>query len=514
MDDSVALGRAQTILEAVKLTLDANITSLGQLVATYPEVLKTDLVLRIVVTFLPESTDPAQYIEFLRTVSTSSLKKGARYAGPVHSGLSDLTATSRVRRLYLLPLADPSRTIHSTTDPLTLFLLHRAHRIDDETGSLLLISRLIEPFLGHSEQLREWAISNLLPVLRFDYDYYSQSGLQHPLYFLEATSTKFAIDFLLSQAENKDEDKSYLGRDLKGLVGPWMYGYKRRKRRKRKPADSGTISVEFASASIGDENDTVGGWNDVYEWLLNLAVRDYTRAVAAMLQWNGPVDVDYGDWDEGELRAQDAHPETIIHAQACLAFMYASNDWSPELLQSSYWVIQKIAKSTDVCTIPELKLEHANDLGELSSNYLHSLSQRSFLSNLLLHEGNLLTAPSKDSLHFCYLLLLANTLLESLGRQIGLKELAELGLFGSEAEQLAELRRLFHEILSKPKNDDQWEQTRRQILWLRDWGTPAGSSGEENAGRSRGVFGRVDTITLEVEVLKLLLNASRRFETP
>lgn len=513
MDDSVALNPAQIVLEAVQLALEADITSLRQLTTTYPKVLKIALILRILLTFLPESTDPARYTEFLQAASTGGLEKDTRYAGPIHSRLSSRDATSRARRLQLLPLADPTLAYQTTADPLTLFLLHRVQRIEDETGSLLLVSRLIEPFLSHSEHLRTWAIATLLPLLRLDYGYYPQKGLIHSLTAFESMNGKAALEYLLSEAGEKSEYKSNIGRDLRGLVGPWMYGNTMRKRRKGRHADSDTSPAVISTALTGEEHDAVnrvaGGWNLVNDWLLALAVRDYPRAVAAVLQWNGPLDVDYGDWDKGGPGTGDTVAETGHYEQACLALVYVTTHWSPELSQCSYLVIQKVAKLIDMYNIPELNIEHASDLGALSSDYLQSLSQAHFLSNSLLRNDNVLTVSSKDALHFCYLLLLSSTILESSGYQISPKTLAELCLFGGAAEQMAELRKISHMLPAKPRDHDQWVQIRKQMLWLRDWSTPAEGSPKQNSGQSHGIFWRVDMAMVEIEMLNVLLNASR-----
>jgi hypothetical protein len=513
MDDFIALNPAQTILEAVQLASEVDLVSLRQLVTTYPDVLSVDRTLRIILTFLPESKDPASYTDFLRALSAGSLEKETDYSGPIHSVFSSREAHSRVRRLHLLPLADPSYPEEPSADPLTLFLLHRARRIDVEIGSLPLVSQLIEPFLGHSEHIRTWAIATLLPLLRFNYAYYPHDGLDFSLASFESSSEKAAINSLLSEAGRREGHKANIGRDIRGLVGPWMYGNNRRKRRKRRHAESETNRAYLSTVATVTEEDTVGrssdGWNHVNDWLLTIAVRDYPRAVAAALQWNGPLDIDYGGWDEGGSRAEDLRVETDHYAQACLAMVYASSHWSPEILQCSYLVIQKVAKLINKCTIPELCIEHANDLGDLPSDYLQSLSQANFLSNSLLRSDNLLTIPSKASLQFCHLLLLSNSILENSGYETSCKRLAELSLFGDEAEQMAEFRKFSHMLLTKPGNRDQWVEIRKQVLWLRDWGTPAGSPDQRNSGHTHGVFCRVGVVDMELEIFKVLLSASR-----
>lgn len=518
MDDHPTLDPAQAILEAVQLASEADIISLGRLITTYSEVLSIDLILRIILTFLPESTDPARYSELLQAVSTGRLENDVRYVGQNRSVLSSREAASHVRQLHLLPLADPACAFQTPVDSLTLFLLHRAQRIDHETGSLLLVSQLVKPFLRHSEHLRTWAITTLLPLLRLEYEYYPDTGLKYSLASFEATSGIVVIGSLLSEAGRKIEYKSNLGRDIRGLIGPWMYGNTRKKRRKRKHVEPDVRPVYLTAISTEEENDNVSqsdsGWNEVNEWLLLLALRDFPTAAAAVTQWNGPLDVDYGGWDEGDPQTEDRPSETNDYAQACLVLVYTSTHWSPELLQYSYLIYQKAAKLIHMYSIPELNIEHASGLGDLSLECLRKLSHANFLSSALLHTDNVLTTPSKFSLQLCYLLLLSSTILEGSDYHISPKMLAELGLFGSEAEQLAEVRKFSHILLAKPKDRDQLVQIRKQLLWLRNWSMPARSLEERDSSPTYGVFCRVDTVDLEIELLKVLLGSSRTSYDP
>lgn len=513
MDDYPALHPAQAIIEAVQLASEADIISLGRLITTYSQVLSIDLILRIILTFLPESTDPARYCEFLRAVYTGCLENDVRYLGRNQSVLSSREAASRVRQLNLLPLADPACAFQTPVDSLTLFLLHRAQRIDHETGSLLLVSQLVKPFLRHSEHLRTWAIATLLPLLRLEYEYYPNTGLKYSLASFEVTSGKVVIDSLLSEAGRKIEYKSNLGRDIRGLIGPWMYGYTRKKRRKRKHAEPDIRPVYLTAVATEEENDIViqsdSGWNEVNEWLLLSALRDFPTSAAAVIQWNGPLDVDYGGWDEGDSQTEDRPSETNDYVQACLALVYISTHWSPALLQSSYLVYQKVAKLIDRYRIPELNIEHAGDLGDLSFESLRKLSHANFLSSALLHTDNVLTTPSKFASQLCYLLLLSSNILEGCGYHISPKMLAELSLFGSEAEQLAELRKVSHILLAKPKDRDQSVQIRKQVLWLRNWGVPTRNLEERDSSQTYGVFCKVDMVNLEIELFKVLLGSSR-----
>ena len=53
---------AHAILDAVHFASRHDVRSLRQLVLRAPETLSTELVLRILLTYLPEATEPASYV--------------------------------------------------------------------------------------------------------------------------------------------------------------------------------------------------------------------------------------------------------------------------------------------------------------------------------------------------------------------------------------------------------------------------------------------------------------------
>lgn len=511
---------AHVILEAVQLTRDAAIAPLHQLTTRHARILKLELILRILLTFLPESTDPSLFIDFLHDVlkgpspSSESVDEALSYEPEI----SDDDAIRRVRKLHLLPLADPHYVYDDFVDPFTLFLLHQAHRIDAETGSLPFVLRLIQPFLSHSEHLQTWAISAFLPLLRLDYEYYPHDGPTYSLEAFEALAGNNAVVSLLSEAAQKsnEETRSKLGRDLRGLVGPWMYGANTRKRRKLDPGRRRTSSAVQVQADRGHDTDGVtqasNGWIHVNEWLLELSLRDFPRAVEALIQWDGPRDVDYGQWDVDVQPMEEAALQnmTALYAQAGLAVFYTANDCSASTLKGSLQILHRVAKLMDFQTPPPLTVQHPSENAEISVEFFDTLSRTQLLHNSLLRARNPFTTVTDLSIRFSYLILESSFILESLGCSVSCKTLAEQSLFGSEADQTAELRKLLYGLQGKTKGQEKWNLALHQIRWLRDWDSE--KKGSEQELRSfLGVFCRVKKIDMEDELLKALLRSSCMF---
>lgn len=513
MESLEEFNAAQIILEAVRLTQDAEIGTLRQLSARYGDVLSRDLILQILLTFLPESTDPAFYTDFLQDILTSSHLETVEKVPSIEPDTLVKDENHRVRKLGLLPIADPAYVYDHTVDSFTLFLLHQARKIDAETGSLDLVLHLIEPFTHYSEHLRTWAISTFLPLLRLDYEFYPEDGPNYSLEAFEALSGNSAISALLSNAVKSSDEKkkSELGRDLRCVVGPWMYGENIRRRRRLN-------SVQLQRGSVVSETEelakTFGGWVSVNEWLLRLADREFLRAVRAFLHWDGPQDVDYGQWDgflppEEKEILQSANTQ---YAQIGVGFLYAACSCSVETLKILHEVLQKVAKLMELRRLPDLTTQDPTDALDISLEFLETITQTHLLHNSLLWGHNPLTSPTDVSLRLSYLLLESSYILETLGSSLSCKMVAELSLFGNEAEQKSELHKLLYQLQAKPRDEDMWNLARRQIRWLRDWsGTK--ESPDQRSQASPGIFSRVRLIDLEEELLVGFLNSSCRSQS-
>lgn len=505
---------AHIILEAVRLTTNAEIASLRHLAARHSDVLKQDLILRILLTFLPESTDPALYTELLHRILTGP-SETVQETFSYEPEISDSLAKRRVRSLHLLPLADPRDVYEDSVDSYTLFLFHQAHKIDAETGSLPFVLRLIESFISHSEHLRTWAISTFLPLFRLNYEYYPHDGPNYSLESFETLSGNSAIDSLLSEAAQKsNETKSNLGRDLRGLVGPWIYGANTRKRRKLDLGRARASSVAQIHDETGRETDglveTASGWAHVNEWLLDLSIRDFPRVVEVFLQWDGPSDVDYGHWDNGKSVGEAAlRAMTEQYAQAGMAAVYTAIDCSISTLEGSHQILQRVAKLMDLPHPPNLTVQHPIENEDIPPGFLDTLSRAHLLHNSMLRTRNPFTTPTDLSTRVSYLLLESSRILENLGSPMSCKALAELGFFGNEADQTAELRKLLYYLQAKSKEYEKWNTARNQIRWLREWSYGKDVM-ERNTRAGFGVFCRVRQVDLEEEILKAFLKSSCR----
>ena len=505
------MGNAHLILAAVRHASNADIPALRQLLE-WPDALKLELTLRILITFLPEGTEPVLYVDFLHELADAQSNSNANIAPsfPELPGLdiSEDEARLRVRRLRLTPLLNPKAQYDQETDPLTLFLLHQAHKIDSETGSLDLVCQLLEPFINHSEVLRTWMTSNLLPLLRLDYEYYPESPTSQSLEDFERLDGSLAIQSLLSKAAQQDDGKDAreIGRDLRGLVGPWMYGETTRKRRKlshekrRQSLTAGTRATQDKPSA--EEESLSNGWSHVNEWLLDLALRDFSRAVDAMTQWDGPPDVDYGDWgaelqpgDREEMRMQ-----TKRYSQAGLAVLYAANERSLETIIGSHRVLVQTARLVDLDEPPDLKRSDELITSGISREYLESLSAAHLFYNALLQPQNPLTNPTSSAVSFYNLILASCYKLLNLGNIKTSRSVAELILFGTEADQVAELKRTLYAFKAERMDEKLWASIRRQMLWLQNW-----EHQPNEVGGPRGVFSKVAKTELEIEMLRAML---------
>ena len=512
--------RAQVILEAVHFASDADISKLSQLIALQSQTLKLELILRIILTFLPESTDPALYIDLLHDLSTGissdNIDAALQTSAPSEHDLPEDDAVNRVQKLHLLSLAGPKSSFEGSTDLFTTFLIHRAHRIDSETGSLPLVAQLLGPFVDQSEYLRTWMISTLCPLLRLDYEYYPHRAPTYPLEDFERLDGSPAIYSLLSEAaQNRSGDEQLeIGRDLRGLVGPWMHGEDGRKRRRLNNLQRRRSSVAaplYGASNEPGESDTAdqasSGWAYVNEWLLELAIRDFPRAVDAIAQWDGPGDVDYGGWGEGIKPEEVEAVQSSIrrYAQAGLATMYATGSSTTETFEGSRNALVRIAQLVDLPCPPPLEIRDPAMNANISHDYGSTLSPAHLLHNSLLRAQNPLTRPCQSSLSLAYLLLASAYLLNEFGHSKTCKNVAALSIAGSESDQIAELHKVLHKLQARTRDEKAWNEIRLQIQWLRDWSWQPNS---QNSESPRGVFCKIRIGDLETEILKALLSAS------
>lgn len=499
------LSGAHAILLATHLCATGNVTPLPKLQAHYPHHLPSERLLRIILTFLPESTEPQLYTPVLDKLVDGTQSDAADADIDVSSvdHFSETDARKRVRKIRLLPLRHPDDGSDGSTDLVAEFLIHRAYLIDSETSLQPLILELLLPFYPRSSTIRAFLISSLLPLLRLNYEYYPRTDEALTLEVLESMDDHTAINVLLSLSGSQKDSMDLL-RNLRGLLGPWMYGENRSKRRKLNES-ARSNSVPFTGEPLSQPTDRAG-WQHVNEWLLTRSLVDQESVVSAFANWDGPEDVDLGGYEE-ERPLDDAERTGLRtrYGQAGLAVIYASPECSKTALEGSIQILSRIAALLDLDGHSYITNDDAIlPSVEFDTELISSTSRASLLQNSLLLPSNPLTRPSPSSVSFLSAIVLSLRLLNEFGHLIPYRTATNLCLHSSEDMQLMDLRGILTSVAKHAKPGRDWTRIRQQVLWLRNWQND--DTGTESH-QYRGLFWRVSRETAEIEILKALLEA-------
>ncbi|KAJ5294703.1 hypothetical protein N7508_009524 [Penicillium antarcticum] len=511
---ALELSDAHAILLATILCADGNVADLPILQAQFPHCFPLERLLRIILTFLPESTEPCHYTSVIQELANSSKTVPADRSINTSAvqDLSESVARKRVRKLNLRPLQRPDEEEDvASADLLTQFIIHRAHLIDSETALQPLVLELVLPFYEHSPVLRTWLISSLLPLLRLNYEYYAHRDETISLEILESMDDQTAVNILLSLMRFEGSSMDLVN-NLRGLIGPWFYGGSRSKRRRLNEAAAHN-SVSFIEGSK-TQSAELAGWEHVNEWLLSRSLVDRESIVGAFTQWDGPSDVDLGGYEEPgiQIPREKAKELQTRYCQSGLSVVYAHADSSMAVLEGSFKVLERVAKLLD--------LEESSYLSSdsvLPSVHVHydadsisSTSRASLLQNALLRPTNPLTQPSPASISLLSALLMSLRILTELGHLVPCRVAANMCLHSTEEMQLAELKSVVNSTVKQPRSYQEWLSVRERLLWLRDWQAEQ-SEGWDEPSPYHGLFWRISRETVETEILKTLL-AAREFE--
>jgi len=503
---TASLSPPRVLLLAVHFATKSDIQSLEALVTHHPSVLQPELLLRILLTCLPETLRSSEYVELIQDIESGALYSepdlSAQYDSSSVDDVTDTEATKKIRRLRLLPLSWDNAPKDALEDPLSLFLIHRANRVDQEAGLLTQLPDLMVPFLQHAPCVRTWMTSVLLPLLRRNHEYYPQEPITLSLESFERLDNKTAVALLLSQTGLREEELPHVGRDLRGLIGPWLYNDARWDRSVDKSTPEGS---EFAS------HVACPAWEHVLEWLITQASLSWKVAVKAIDQWDGPSDVDLGDYASEWLDDDEQGILERRYARAALAAAYLIPEASVEALLGVNSIIAKIMSLLDQDACPTLQVASSllSPYTEPEGERLVSERSASLMRNNLLDESNYLTKPSPTSTQLLHVLTLSAYILTKAGAPCSVRRAGELAFLQDEREQKIEALRFIRSFGTKgPANDDKyWIRARNELLWLRDWGAEeALGSGDV---RIHGVFGQLKKEFLEVECLKTFLTNTR-----
>ncbi|KAJ8065057.1 hypothetical protein OCU04_005770 [Sclerotinia nivalis] len=509
---------AKVLWLAVEFTAKGDLRLLRTLVSRYRNVLRNELLLRILLTHLPECLEASKYVPFLQDLVSGKMIDNSQ--DPIDlsamKGINPADVNKKARKLRLLPLRWKDAPLDVPDDHLILFLMQRALRIDENTGLLSEVLILLAPFLSYSSYLRTWTISTILPLLRLNYEYYS--GAQPILTIREfqalddSKGTKYLLSKTGKDSDTLTEENKSVGRDLRGLTGPWLYGDNRWKRRKVEDESTAQSQAAVSLEQAGMINHKYAGWELVFAWIIAEAGISWTTAVKAVEQWDGPGDVDLGGFDDGTewLDEEDQRHLEQRYAKAALATAYLIPESSIEALTGVHRILSRILTLLEMDKMPILEAAAAilTPIPILEKSRL-SIRNAKYLRNNHLEEKNALTNPNEPSIHLLRALLISAYLLTRVGEGCNVQRAGELALLQDEREQMMTFRGFLSSFSHPPGTDDRfWIKMRNELLWLRDWGAEE-LEDTTDPSRGRGVFGRIHKELIEVEVFKLLLVNSR-----
>ncbi|KAF1919181.1 secretory pathway protein Sec39-domain-containing protein [Ampelomyces quisqualis] len=485
-----ALSGPHCVLLAVHHAAAANIAALRALTAQRAAELPLELVLRVLLTYLPEELEPPLYIDFLRELATGAPSAGDGPPPAVDTAgveqLSTARATKRRRALELLPVVHPLYAAEAALDAFSHFLVHRAHRIDAQTGLLDRVPALVVPFLAHGEYLRTWFISTALPLLRLSYEYYPQRATGALLDFARLHGTP-ALDCQLGPARR---DATHVARDLRAVVAPWLCGAPQRRR--RRPSS--------------DEPDD---WACLFRWLLHASTDSLPVVATAICEWDGPADMDLGGYEQGRDYVGDHHQPRLemLYAQTALACLCLIDQSDTPALDTAHALLARVCHFLDCEPPPALAVGIASlpsyDLDDAVLPAAAAAAASLLQEHRLLEPDNPMTTPGRRSIHIMTLILFSACALSSMQHPVSVRHVAKMFLQDDRHEQLSLLHTVLHGLSSSRKDSAQWTNTRLKLLWLWNWGTDIHDA-DRNA---QGILGALQGSTVETEILKALVES-------
>ncbi|KAF5236180.1 hypothetical protein FANTH_11370 [Fusarium anthophilum] len=503
----VTLGPAKLVLLAVHLATIADIDSLTYLIGQHAVILRPDLVLRIILTYLPETLSPAVYVPLIQSIASgeSPSQTDSDYHLDTSSvqSITEEQASRKVKKLHLLSLknTDVPLTLAHEADPFTSFLLLRAYRMDEEAGMLPQVPDLVSPFLQQSQELHTWMISTVLPLVRRNYEYYPQRPIRYSLLEFQNLPDRMAIDYLLAETGAVDDESNLAGRDLGGLVGPWLHDESRWKR-------------EAFDQDVSNETDAAPelscpGWEQAIEWLASKAATSWPVALKVIESWDGPSDIDLGNDAGSWLQENQQQYLDRSYARAVLASAYLISDADAGALEAAFRICNKIRSLLDEDSDITLQsaVENLTSVPPFDMDAFGGAKAATYLRNDLLQSSNPITTPKEESLDLLPALIQSAYLLTHSGAPCTVRKAGDLAFIQDQQEQKSQIGRLIRNLPTRASEDDGfWIRARKEILWLHGWGNSPKVTGDETL---QGIFGNVTLEFIETELLKAMLSRSR-----
>ncbi|KAF2772970.1 secretory pathway Sec39 [Teratosphaeria nubilosa] len=531
-----SLTASQCILLTAHFASAADIKSLYSFTPARSDALDPALVLQIVLTYLPESTEPGEYAGYVEAVASRLYLDYEREAQEVDTTFVEGKGEREARKVVA-----GLKGLEGATggDLLTRFLVARAARIEEETGMLPLIPRLVAPFLGRSEALRTWFVACVLPVLRLEGEYYAASagGEEVTLREVETVQGRAGVDLLLRKVERGVEPlasdelersgsgrkRGVIARDVKGLVGPWMYGHRERKRRKlahepdrqahdtQPSADVNGLARHVRKISLSgvtSDDKTGHDWEALYAWLVQHARTHFDLVTQCIEGWDGPADVDLsgygaaGDAD-GYLDDELQKKLELQYAQAAFAACYAVQADTEATVRGAHGILARLAELLEFIPPPDLatSVDALPRIDRHATRLDQSRTVRDLSPDALLEPEHPLTTPRLETYMLLQMIVYSAYQLSGLGHPVSLVNVAKLQFYANADEQLEVLRKILRLLAgSGAKRDEtQWSSDRAKLMWLWNWGIDQEG---ESVDEGPGVLGKIRREGFEEEMLR------------
>jgi hypothetical protein len=525
MADPPGLSKAQVLLLGIHFASLTNLNNLQCLCQLRPDVLDPTLVLRILLTYLPETVEPNRYIglilsaekRLLNTEGTAVEDGGdvvdteSLDTSPVRD-IDHKRASKLAKRAALLPI-EPTQIdsvppkkyedlrkeedrdlelenleVVKIRHLISCFLVHRARRIESQTGLLINLPQLLEPFLGYTRWLKVWYVSRVVPLIRWNYEIQPVEN-PIPLEVFEQMDRMSVLGTFLEHGEGEN-----LPLKIKMLVGPWLYGF-----------------IEKSDAET-----KTSAWTPVYEWIFYLSSRDFSSVVDLIEKWDGPGDID-GDGFTNDLDETLQQRFESGYAQSAIAAIYASTDNTPATIAGVHKIISRIAGLLDLDPPQDIQsslkaLPIMNNPFSTSAN----ISPSDLSPTDILRRHNPLTTPTPHLFSFLQAVFLSFGLLARYGTGHSFSQVVQLYLFSSENEQKQSLHQALSGAVSSTAKSQDWDLTRSQVTWLWGWGADQFGEDQFDSENSQmngyGIFARISKTDFECEFMKSLLNAGKYTE--
>lgn len=490
------LSPAKVLLLAAHMAATSDIAKLAILAFQNAYILRQEILLRILLTYLPETVEPCAYTQFLHDISDGQLRAPADFKIDTSSVdiLNDETATKKAKKLCLLPLCSENASKYPHGDLLSSFLFQRTYRVNSELGVVSQLPDLLEPFLEHDPTIKHWVASTVLPFVRRNRENHKRNGSGYTLSEFENLPDRTAAIYLLS--ESSDKDGEAIGHDLRQLVAPWLYS---EMRWQENLENEKIIGVRCT------------GWEQVQETILAWASKSWTSAAGAINHWNGPRDVYFGDNLMMELSEDKMQYLESSYATMAIACVYSISDQSMGGLRNSHRVCcaiqRRLGYSHSLPTVDSI-LSDTSLLPTVAISHSCDPKMAAFMRHDLLEASNKLTLTSPKSLTLITALTISALLSTSLGVPCSVRNAGDLLFLGDTRDQKAELSRLLRVVADRsPRDDDSyWIRSRNIILWLFSW---RGITEVENASKyGRGPLGMIPREYIETEILMAMLSKS------